>query len=116
MSNKIATFRVNASKVLTGLDESPLMDKGKPITVGTVVSGILANVKVPQFGAMKALVMAQKFYAGGTVSLDEADFASLEKIVDDNDNYIPMARAQVLKHFIECKNLEKEDTGTEVKE
>jgi hypothetical protein len=86
------------------INGQPQMTGGRELTVGDVISTILTTRKIDQFNPLKAYALAQRFYMIDTTELDESDFNSLRDMVEKNDQYIPLVRAQVLQVLIEAKD------------
>ena len=95
----IVIRRLNGTAVL--LDQEP---GGHEMTVGSVVSMILSTKKIDQFKPLKAFSLAQRFYKGGLIELDDADYSSLRDVIECNDQYVPFVLAQVIQAFIYAKD------------
>jgi hypothetical protein len=82
----------------------PQMTGGRELTVGDVISTILTTKKIDQFNPLKAYALAQRFFMTEFTELDESDFSSLRDMIEKNDQYIPLVRAQVLQVLIDAKD------------
>jgi hypothetical protein len=85
------------------LNGSPQMTGGREMTVGDVISSILTTKKIEQFNTLKSYALAQRFYMAEFTELDDSDYSGLREIIEKNDQYIPLVRAQVIQVLIEAK-------------
>lgn len=125
MKKKDDMVRIDASKILQGADGNPLQWKeldgqgrvisSKDVSIGFMISDILFNEHVEQFKAMKALVLAEKFYTMELISIDEADFSGIRAMVEANQRWKPIAIGQALRYFAALKQ-DGEQPKEEVRE
>jgi hypothetical protein len=101
-------MKINADMVIKRLNGVPVTADQEPgsqeLTVGGVISTILSTKKVDQFNPLKAYSLAQRFYKGGLIEIDEGDYSSLRQVIENNDQYVPFVLAQVLQALIEAKD------------
>ena len=101
-------MKINSDIVIKRLNGSPVMADQEPgsreLTVGGVVSTILSTKKIEQFNPLKAYALAQRFYKGGMIDIDEGDYSSLREVIEKNDQYVPFVLAQVIQAMIEAKD------------
>ena len=101
-------MKINSDIVIKRLNGSPVMADQEPgsreLTVGGVVSTILSTKKIEQFNPLKAYALAQRFYKGGFIEIDEGDYSSLREVIEKNDQYVPFVLAQVIQAMIEAKD------------
>ena len=112
-------FKVNTSTVIKGLDDKPLKEtildgdgkkKGsKDLTLGAVVSQILTqDNKIKEWNPLKSLAVAQRFYSGKVIELDEGDISTLRTIIEKDERWTPLVRGRILQIIIEVKSKEKD--------
>lgn len=87
-------------------NEEISMENKEKLNLGMVLAEILL---VPHqdkkgFRPLKAWDLAQKFYKEKEVEIDNADFAQLKELVENNAAYIPMITAQALEKLEVAKD------------
>jgi len=93
------------------VDQVPVIDGGRQVlsgghgmTVGEALSTMLMQEKVPQFNALKAYALAQRFYKSDATDVDEGDLSALREMVEENKNFTPLVCAQVLQVLMDAKD------------
>lgn len=76
--------KIDASKVLIGLDRKSLKFENEDFSVGRAISTILVGGKDKSFDPFKSWKIAQRFYDGGVIDLDEADLQSLRTCIESS--------------------------------
>ena len=84
-------------------DGQVVLTGGHVLTVGEVLTTILTNKRVPQFGALKAFALAKRIYEKESVELDEADIQGLKAMMEEQDAYVPLVAALVLQALENAK-------------
>ena len=101
-------MKINSDIVIKRLNGTPVTADQEPgsreLTVGGVISTILSTKKIDQFNPLKAYVLAQRFYKGGMIEIDEGDYSSLRQVIENNDQYVPFVLAQVIQTMIDAKD------------
>jgi len=92
--------KIYCSKIITDMDGKPLKNGESEVTVGRVIAKILSETKT-KFDALKAWDMAQRFYKGAEIEIDDSDFETLKTEIGSNTMFIPLVLGQILKSFIE---------------
>jgi hypothetical protein len=101
MTDQEVMLDINGQMVI--INGNPQMIGGRELTVGDVISSILTTKKLEQFNPLKAYALAQRFYMTEFTDLDDSDFSAMREMIEKNDQYIPLVRAQVLQILIEAK-------------
>jgi hypothetical protein len=92
---------IKADAPIKNLKGVPLKAEGDEVfSVGKALAEILLAAK--EGGKMKLFILAQKFYDGGNIELDEADLGLVRKAVKDSEVYSALVLGQ-LELLLESK-------------
>ena len=109
-------MRLDLSKPVVNLEGAKINDDaGKVITIGRILANVLITTRpsLGTFDAMKAYIMAQRFYEGTGGDIDEADFKMITELLKQSDN-TTLVTGQVLLHMEDVR-ARKNDKVEEVK-
>lgn len=99
------TIKIDAKKVLVGLDGKPLKVNDQEMSVGSIVATMINSVAGPnRTDPMRLYSLAQKFYSQEEVEIEPHDFKIVKQIVEDDKNYFVMVPAQILELLIEAES------------
>ena len=97
---------INTDVIIKNLDGTKIpSDKDGEFTVGRAIGIILSSDREQKkFDALKAYILAQKFYSDKSVDIDKADLKSLTEILQGTKAYPPLVLGQLLLAIEEKKD------------
>ncbi len=105
-------MKINCKQVFKNLKDQIInnsaVEEGKKkesLTLGMVLSEVvLAPHKDKNgFRPLKGYELAKKFYNGGIVEIDTADFVQLKELLEESETYVPMIIGQALEMLSETQ-------------
>lgn len=101
----MSKIKINLNKPFLNIDGEVLKNGETDSNMGKSVGNYLAQTN--KGNAIKLFALAIDFHKTGEVEVDEADFKTIRDMVETNDGFANLAKAQVLKEMDDAKDASK---------
>jgi cytochrome c-type biogenesis protein CcmH/NrfG len=112
----MSKIKINLNKPFTNLEGTaiPETQDGKTLTnQGKSLAQYMAQTN--KGNAIKLLALAIDLHKTGEIEVDEADFKTIRDMVESNEQYSNLVKAQIMKELDEAKETSKKEPKKDVK-
>lgn len=85
---------IHTKQTIKDLKNEPIKINNEEFTVGVALSNMLASKKT-EFDAMKAWLLAQRFFKEDSVEVDDSDLLKIKNMIEADDSFTPLVRGQL---------------------